>query len=232
MTRNPIAWALAGTLTATAVLCVGAPQAPGPLEAAFASMDKAAITFKGLTADLRKVSYNPIAEKEDVEAGTITVKRFKPADTRFLIKFTVPTEKLVFIGDGKFRMFTPKSAEAQEGNLGASKDLVNQGMLLGFGSNSSQLKAAYTVKLGGPEAVNGEKTTRLEAVPKDPELLKHVKRCDLWISENGIVMQQKFYEPGGDYVLNTYTNMKMAPNLPESAVKLDIPKGIKVTKLK
>jgi len=42
------------------------------------------------------------------------------------------------------------------------------------------------------------------------------------------VVQQKFYEPGGDYIMSTYTNMKLAPTLPDSALTLHIPKGAKV----
>jgi outer membrane lipoprotein-sorting protein len=202
------------------------------MDTALAAMDKASATFKGLTADVRKTSHNDVLNESDVEAGTITVKRFKKTDTRFLIKFSTPTEKQIYIGEGKVRMYNPKSQEAQEGSIGNSKDLVNEVMLLGFGSNSADLKAAYTVKLGGPDTLNGEKTTRLETTPKTAEVLKYVRRCDLWITDNGMVVQQKLYEPGGDYVLNTYTNMKMAPNLPDSAVKLEIPRGIKIQKLK
>jgi hypothetical protein len=37
---------------------------------------------------------------------------------------------------------------------------------------------------------------------------------------------------GGDYLLTTYSNIKLNSNIPESAVKLDVPKGAKRTKLK
>jgi len=232
MTRNRIALVLGCTLLMAAVQGFGAPQAGTSLEAALAAMDKASVSFKGLTAEIRKQSHTDVVDKNDVESGTITVKRVKPKDTRILIKFTDPAEKYVSIGDGKIRMYTPKSAEAQEGNLGKSKDMVNEVMLLAFGSNSTDLKAAYTVKLGGADTVNGEKATRIETVPKSPDLLKYVKRCDLWISENGMVLQQKLYETGGDYVLSTYARMKMEPNLPDSAVRLDIPKNVKPTKIK
>ena len=45
-------------------------------------------------------------------------------------------------------------------------------------------------------------------------------------------IQQKFFETGGDYVLTTYTNMVFNPPIPDSALKLEIPKGVKITKLK
>jgi outer membrane lipoprotein-sorting protein len=232
MIRNPIVLVLAGTVLIVSALGFGAPQAGGTLEATLASMDKAAASFKGLTADVRRLSYTAVVEKTDVEEGTVAAKKMKK-ETAIKITMNKPEEKIYAIGGGKAWIYTPKSQEVEEANLGAkSKDLVNQLMLLAFGSNSNDLKAAYTVKLGGADAVNGEKTTRLELTPKSEEVLNHVKRCDMWISEKGMAVQQKFFTGGGDYVLTTYSQMKMVPNLPESAVKFDVPKGAKITKIK
>jgi outer membrane lipoprotein-sorting protein len=80
--------------------------------------------------------------------------------------------------------------------------------------------------------VKGEKATRLEMVPKSADILKHVKRCDMWVSSQGLTLQQKFFQTGGDYVLATYTHMTLVPNLPDSAVKLEFPHGVKVNKIK
>jgi hypothetical protein len=35
------------------------------------------------------------------------------------------------------------------------------------------------------------------------------------------------YQPGGDYSLATYTKMQINVNIPESVVKLNLPKGVK-----
>jgi len=56
-------------------------------------------------------------------------------------------------------------------------------MLLGFGSNSKDLESAYSIRLGGPETVAGQAATRLELIPKSQDVLAHLKRVDLWISE-------------------------------------------------
>jgi hypothetical protein len=39
-----------------------------------------------------------------------------------------------------------------------------------------------------------------------------------------MAVRQKFNEHGQDYVLAVYTNMKLVPNLPDSRVKLNVPK--------
>jgi outer membrane lipoprotein-sorting protein len=105
-------------------------------------------------------------------------------------------------------------------------------MLLGFGSNSAELKSAYTVTLGGVDSINGEKTTRILLVPKDREILARVKQCELWISDKGWTVQQKFHTEGGDYMLSTYSNMKLNPNIADKDLKLELPKGVKFGKLK
>jgi outer membrane lipoprotein-sorting protein len=232
MTPNPVALVLAGTLLGATGLGFGAPQAGNSLEAVLAAMDKTAANFRGLTADVRRLSYTEVVDKSDVEEGTIAAKRTKGNETSIRINISKPEEKVYAVGGGDAWVYTPKTQEAEKASLGKSKVLVNQLMLLAFGSNSRDLQAAYTVKLGGADTVNGEKTTRLELIPKSEDVLKHVERCDMWISDKGLAVQQKFFTRGGDYVLTTYSHMTMAPNLPNSAVTFDVPKGVKVTKIK
>jgi outer membrane lipoprotein-sorting protein len=82
--------------------------------------------------------------------------------------------------------------------------------------------------LVGVENVGSEKTTRLQLIPKSKELLAHLLRVDLWISDSlGVPIQQKFYTPGDNYNLCTYSDVMKNPNLPDSAVKLNLPKGTK-----
>jgi hypothetical protein len=37
-------------------------------------------------------------------------------------------------------------------------------------------------------------------------------------------VQQKLHEEGGDYILATYSGIKLDPNLQENAVKLSVPR--------
>ena len=105
-------------------------------------------------------------------------------------------------------------------------------MLLGFGSNSGDLRSAYTVTSGGADSINGEKTFRIILVPKDAEVLARVKKCELWISDKGWTVQQKFHTGGGDYVLSTYSGMKLNPIIADKELKLELPRGVKFGKLK
>ena len=55
-------------------------------------------------------------------------------------------------------------------------------------------------------------------------------KVDLWISDTlGIAVQQKFWEPGDDYELLTYTNVRLH-TVPQE-LKWDVPKNAKQEKL-
>jgi len=220
-----------GTLLGLASASLGVPAGDPPLDAMLARLDEAAIHFKGLTADIRKISHTDVVNVDDVDSGTIVVKRVKPHDTRIRIELTNP-QQIVTIGGGKVQVFKPKTNEAQEVELGKNRGTVDQFMLLGFGSNSSELRSAYTVTLGGADSINGEKTTRIVLVPKDKKVLAEIKKCEVWISDKGWTVQQKFYQSGGDYVLSTYSAMKLNPIIADRDLKLELPKGVKFGKLK
>lgn len=215
----------AAVLAALFLTGVPAPAAD-TLDAVFARLDKAAATFKSLTADIQRKRHYEVINKDDLDEGTIKVKRSKPGDTRILIDFVRPDPQMIFLGGGKGQVYSPKANEVQEGQLGKYKNTVNQFLLLGFGSSSAELKRAYDVKFGGPETVNGVAATRIVLTPTDKEVTKYVKKCELWVPENGIPIQQKFDQGGGDYQTSTYSKMVLNPNLPD--LKLDLPKGVKI----
>src|SRR5439155_22261461 len=108
------------------------------------------------------------------------------------------------------------------------KAQVEQFVLLGFGSNSRDLQNAYTVKFGGVETLEKEKTTRIELFPKSEEVKAIFPKFELWIADkSGISIQQKAYEPGEkDYSLATYTNVHINPEISDSEMKLNPPPNV------
>jgi outer membrane lipoprotein-sorting protein len=212
------------------VISTCALSAGGELEAALARMDQAAKTFKDLTADLKKTHHTAVIDENAVDSGTIFIKRQKPHELLMRADITEPDPKQYAVDGREAAIYFPKSQEEQKYKIGDYKKLADQILLLGFGTTSKELADAYTVALGGSEVLNDQKTTRLELTPKSDET--HLKKVDLWISDTtGLPLQEKLYWPGpsgGDYDVFTYSNMKINPNLPDSAFKLSLPKGTKV----
>jgi outer membrane lipoprotein-sorting protein len=222
------AFVLSSTLTVLLGPHCGASAADSSLQEVFARMNQASATFKGLKAETRKLSHTAIINEDSVDAGTIVVKIPKPHDLHMLIDFQKPDQKKVRIDGTKVEIYYPKTNVVQEIDLGKNhRGQMEQFLRLGFGSNSRDLLDAYSVKLGGPETVAGEATTRIELIPKSKDLLAQFPKFELWISDKtGISVQQKMYQPGGDYSMATYTNMQVNPNLPDSALSLNLPKGV------
>ncbi|HEY2012709.1 MAG TPA: outer membrane lipoprotein-sorting protein [Bryobacteraceae bacterium] len=223
-----LTFVLCSTLALVSIPQIGAAPADSSLQAVFGRMDQASVKFKGLKADMKKLSHTDIINEDSVDTGTITVKAPKPHDLRMLIEFQKPDQKTVLVAGTKVDIYYPKTNTVQEFDLGKNhRSQMEQFLRLGFGSNSKDLQDAYTVTLGGPETIAGEPTTRIELVPKSKDLYAQFPKFELWISDQtGISIQQKMYQPGKDYSIATYTNMQVNPNIPDSAVNLNLPKGV------
>jgi len=216
------------------LLCVALAIAMAPFGAAagptlaetLAKMDQASSHFKGLSANVEYVSHMEAIHEDDPESGTILVKRPKPNELHVKIAIEKPDPKIAVTDGSKVEVYYPRSEEIQKIELGHKKSLVDMILTLGFGGTSRQLQSAYEVKLAGTETVSGESATRLELIPKSPDMLAQWKKIDLWISDkSGNTLRQKFYENGGDYTLITYTKLQPNPEVPDSAFNL--PKGTK-----
>jgi len=228
MRQLPVAFVLIGTVAAVLPFPFVAPAADNSLPAVFRRMDQAAAKFKGLKADVKKVAHTAVINEDSVDTGTIVVRVPKPHDLRMLIDFQQPDQKKVMIAGTKVDIYYPKTQIVQEIDLGKNhRGQVEQFLLLGFGSNSKDLQSAYNIRLVGPESVSDEPAMRIELVPKSKDLLAQFPKFELWISDaTGIAVQQKMYQPGGDYSLATYSKMQANANIPESDVKLNLPKGV------
>lgn len=196
---------------------------------AFARMDKTAQQFKGITADIKRDVYTVVINDHERDSGTIEVKREKH-ETRMLIEFTGPDAKTVSLDGSTLSIYYPKINTVQVYDVGSKRDLVDQFLLLGFGASSTELKTTYAITFLGTEMIGSETTWHLQLVPKSADILKNLKKAELWIAEtSGLPAQQKFVTSStGDYNLVMYSNTRFNPPLPDSALKLHYPKGATV----
>lgn len=198
------------------------------IESVLAKMDRAAASFKSMSSKIRRVSHTAVINEDNTDTGTMLLKRSNPHEMMMLIELTEPDQKSVAFQGQKLEMYYPKIKTVQEYDVGKNRGLLDQFLLLGFGSSGKELSAAYFIKALGSEEVAGQKTTRLELTPKSKEVISRLKKVELWIADaNGYPAQQKFYLPAGDYTLVTYTDLKINPNLSNSALKLNLPRGVK-----
>lgn len=221
---------------AALVVCLagigGVASAADPAQPTLDRMDQAATKFKGLSADVTKISHYAVVNDDDKFSGTMAVRCGpKPRDLRAIVDIRKPDPKKVLLTSHHVEMYYPKTNTRQVVDLDKKgSKMVDQFLLLGFGSTSAEILKAYKVDFGGPETVAGQKTVRLVLIPRSPEVLAKLTRVELWISDTlGIAVQQKFWEPGGDYELATYTNVKLH-TVPQE-LKWVLPKDAKTEKL-
>jgi len=215
-------------LTLLIALTPAAWAAPaGELDAVLDRIDHAAITFHSMSAQVRRVSHTEVINEDNVDSGMMLLKRPRPRDMRMLVDLTEPDPKTVAFQGRKLEIYYPKIQTVQEFDVGKHRELLDQFFLLGFGTTRSELENAYQLRSLGSDSVAGKKAERIELVPKSKEVSQHLTKLELWISETGYPVQQKFYMPGGDYMLVTYADVKINPELSESALKLHVPKNVK-----
>jgi len=211
-----------------ALVLLAARAEAAPLKEVLARMDATAAAFKGMTAKIRRVSHTAVINEDNIDSGAVTLRRAKPKEVQMLVELTEPEVKSLAFQGRKLEIYFPKILTVQEYDLGKSRALVEQFLLLGFGSTGKELAANYTITSLGEETVGGCKAHRLELIPKSAEALQHLKKVELWIAaDGGYPSQQKFFLAGGDYTLVTYTDVKLNPPLSDGALRLKLPKGVK-----
>ena len=108
------------------------------------------------------------------------------------------------------------------------KSLVDQFVLLGFGTTGKDLQKAYNLKFVKDETVAEQKCSRIELDPKDSKVKKQYSKFELCIADpGGYPVLQKLIEPSGNYTSITYSDIKLNPDLRPEAMNLNLPAGVK-----
>ena len=204
------------------------PAAAETMQELQARIDQAASSFRGMTAKIRRISYTAVIKDTSEESGNISMKAGKPKEMQVRVDFLTPDVKSWAFRGRKAELFIPKINTVQEYDLGKHGKLLDQFLLLGFGSTVKELQKSYDLKLVGEETVGGQKTSKLELTPKSQEARSHLQKVEIWFPlTSGNPIQQKFHLGSGDYMLVNYQDIKIDPNLPDTAVRLALPANVK-----
>ena len=198
------------------------------VDSVLAMMDKSARDFHTLTADIEHIKYTDVVKDTSTETGKLLVRR----DEKMRIEFFEPDRRTILrTGDSLF-VFTPKINRVEEYDLGKNRDLVDQYVLLGFGTKSDNVRKSYEVTVIGETELDHKKTVQIELIPKSDQMRKQIAKIQMWIDEaSWLPIQQKFFESGsGDYLIFHYTNVMKNLKIGDNQFKQDWPKGVTRTK--
>ena len=203
-----------------------AAQAGWTLENVLKLMDAQAADFRSLTADMERTKVTVVVNDKSTESGRISVRR----DDKMLIEVTQPDARTILRNGDIFYIYNPKIHRVEEYNIGKKKSLVDQFLLLGFGTSGSSLKESYSISVLGEETLDGHKVIRLELLPKTDEVRKQLSKIQLWLDESTwLPLQQQFFETGsGDYFIIHYRNMTRNARIPDGEFKPHWPHGTTV----
>jgi outer membrane lipoprotein-sorting protein len=192
-------------------------------------MDAGARDFRTLTASIDNIKYTEVVKDTSTESGHMW---FRKKDEKMRIEFSRPDPRTILRSGDSLSIYTPKINRVEEYNLGKNRTMVDQYVLLGFGSRSEGIRKNYTVTFAGEQDLDGKKTLLLELVPKSDEIRAQISKIQVWVDESAwLPLQQKFFEPGsGDYFIFHYSDIKKNLKIDDSKFKPDWPKNATKTK--
>ena len=183
-------------------------------------MDAAAKTVRTTEATVVWDEYQKVINDTETEKGKVYSRR-EGGETQMAVEFVEPDKKYVVYSGGKVQVYQPKIDQVNEYSAGKNRTDIESFLVLGFGGGGHDLLKSYDVKYLGSETVNGAEAANLELIPKSAHLRNNIARILLWIDPGkGISMQQQLFEPGGDYRLAKYSDIRINQKLPENVFKL------------
>jgi outer membrane lipoprotein-sorting protein len=194
-------------------------------------MDAAAPQFKSMTANLKRVDYTVRWDRSEEKVGTVRMQRAKSGPA-CIWDFTGKDAEKDYLSGHTFAKYLPKANMAQVYDAGKKVAVGQETLLMGFGVKIADLRKNYEIELGGTEKVGSQNTTWIRLTPKSKDLKDLFTKIDLWIPEGGSnPVQEKIWTgTKGDYILATYADLKINPDLPDSAFQFKPPPGTDIVK--
>jgi outer membrane lipoprotein-sorting protein len=203
---------------------------PPDLAEILSRMDESANRLHTLAANLEYTKVTVIVDDKSTETGRIFFRKSK--NPQILIDIQKPEAKSILFRKNKAEIFYPKINQVQEYDLTEHSGILQQFLLLGFGTESGELKKSYILKFVGEEVLEGDTTAILELVPRKANVATQLEKIHLWISEESwLPVQQKFFQPGGDYFIARYTQVRVNRRLPSSTFEIPAAKDAKRVKM-
>lgn len=212
------------------LLLIPAALTAASLDAVLQRMDLNAATYAGVTGKIKRTQHTAVINEDTVDSGTVVIKRVKAKSAMMLMDITEPEKnrRTFAYADKKIQNYLPKINTVQIFDFSKFDAAITQGLLIGFGTTSKDLRAAYDMKALGEETVTGAKTTRLELLPKGAQMRENIKKIELWIDNSaGYPHQVKVHESGGNYWLFAYSEIQLLPNIPDERVRFKLPPNVK-----
>jgi outer membrane lipoprotein-sorting protein len=192
------------------------------LEGVLHHLDAAAKSFHSLSADVERTKVTVVVNDRSVETGNILVRGDK-----MLMEMKAPNPRTILRTGDNLYVYNPGLKRVEEYNLALHRSLVDQYLLLGFGTSGKELGKVYLATLLGEPMLDEKKTALIELTPKSTEARNQFSKIQIWFDESSwLPIQQQFFETGsGDYFIVRYSKVVRNPDLGDAHFKPHWPKG-------
>jgi len=205
-------------------------KVPPDLSVILSRMNDAAKRLKTLSANLTYTKVTVLVNDKSTEEGRLFFRKGKPPEIR--IEMQQPESKVILFKKNKAEIYLPKINQLQEYSIEQKSGLVEEFLLLGFGSETGELKKSYRLKYIKEEELEGDTTALLELIPRKESIASQITKIEMWVSEESwLPTQQQFFEPGGDYLIARYSAVKVNLKIPSSTFETIPAEGVKRVKM-
>jgi outer membrane lipoprotein-sorting protein len=229
-------YVLLGCSLLTPVLSLPSPvpaprkgKLPPALAEILSHMNERGNHLRTVAASLEYTKVTVLVNDKSTEYGQLFFhKGRKSKNPEICIEIQKPESKTILFKKNKAEIYLPKINQIQEYNLERHSGLVQQFLLLGFGSETSELRKSYNLRFLKEEDMGGGTTAALELVPRKESLAAQVSKIQIWVSEESwLPVQQQFFESGGDYLIARYTAIRVNRAIASSTFEIHPAKGVK-----
>jgi len=189
-------------------------------------MNESAKRLKTLSANLEYTKVTVLVNDKSTEEGRLFYHKGKSPEIR--IEFQQPESKIILFKKNKAEVYLPKINQLQEFNLEQKSGMVEEFLRLVIGSETGELKKSYDLKYLKEEDIAGDTTAVLELKPRKENTASQLTKIQMWVSEESwLPTQQQFFEPGGDYLIARYKEVKVNLKIPSSTFEIHPAEGAK-----
>ncbi len=196
-------------------------DAKAELQRVIGVIDHTAANFRTAQADFVWKQYTKVVDETDIQKGTVYFRRGgNQVEMAADISDPQPPKYVLFTGS-KVQFYEPKIDQVTEYNTGKDRAAIESFLVLGFGGSGQDMLKSYDVTCLGTEKVDNIDTAKLDLVPKSEKARNIFSQIWLWIDlARGVSIQQQLFQPGGDYRLATYSDIRLKEKIPDSVFKL------------
>lgn len=204
-------------------VCAATPanaQSNAALELVLNQMDKAGATFRTTEAGFVWEQYTSVVKETDEQKGKVYFRR-EGNEIQMAVDVTDPYPKYVLLTGGKLQLFEPRLDRVTEYNIQKNQGEFEMFLVLGFGGGGHAMLKSFDVNYLGSETLDGVETSKLDLIPKSEKIRGTFPHIALWIDPgDGISVRQQLFQPGGDYRLARYSNIRLNQKISDAVFKL------------